>query len=325
MPDHSLLKWIIYSLLEGGSGREEGRPTRFAHFDAAAGGEDEPGFGAAFSEDFAGEIDVDDGGAVDAHEERGIERGGELFDGFAEQEGFCADVDASVVVSGFDPFDFGDVDEEMFEAVGDKESLRIGGAYGFILGEGFEETSELLMRGERGFCGDGLFDVLERGVQALGFDGFRQIVDGVNFEGSNGVSVVSGDKNGGGHVCGADFLDDVEAGVAGHMDVQKNEIDGLGFEGGENFAAVATLFDNYDFRIGGEEKAETLSGEGFVIDDEGFEFHFSGALVGDVDGNFKAASAEGFRFHSVAGAVEMGESLAGVAKADAVAVGEVFG
>jgi hypothetical protein len=262
---------------------------------------------------------------VDADEERGIERGGELFDGFTEQEGFCADVDVGVVVSGFDPFDFGDVDEEILGAVGNQESLRIGGAYGFILGEDFEETSKLLMRGQRGFCGDRLFDMLEHRVQALGFDGFGQIVDGVNFEGSNGVSVVGGDENGGGHVCGADFLDDFEAGVAGHLDVQKNEIDGLEFEGGENFPAVATLFDNFDFRIGGEEEAETLSGEGFVIGDEGFEFHFSGTLVGDVDGNFKAARAEGFRFHSVAGAVEMGEALAGVAESDAVAVGGVYG
>lgn len=210
--------------------RRENQPGLL--IDAAAGRKDKPGFGAAFPADFADEIDVDNGGAVDADEERGIERGGELFDGFTEQEGFCADVDAGVVVSGFDPFDFGDVDEEILGAVGNQESLRIGGAYGFILGEDFEETSELLMRGQRSFCGDGLFDVLEHRVQALGFDGFGQIVDGVNFEGSNGVSVVGSDENGSGHVCGADFLDDFEAGVAGHLDVQKNEIDGLEFEGG---------------------------------------------------------------------------------------------
>jgi len=156
----------------GAAGGEEVLPADFAHAEAVAVVEDDGAFGAAFADDFANVVDVNDGGAVDADEFFGIEGDGELLDGFANEEAFGADVKAGVVVGGFDPFDVGGGDEGVFAAVVDEEAFGIGGL--FCRGrnvEGFENCLELLVRGERGFGGDAVFKDGESFFEALGSTG----------------------------------------------------------------------------------------------------------------------------------------------------------
>jgi hypothetical protein len=254
-------------------GGEEGLPAGFAHFEAVAVGEEDPAFVASFAEDFADAGNVDDCGAVHADEFAGVEGVGELLDGFAEHELSCADVEAGVVVGCFDPFDVVHVDEGVFGAVGDDEAPGIFGTFGFGGVEGGQDGLELFVRDERGLRGELLADSLKRGVESLGLDGLGEVVERVDGEGFDGVMVVRGDEDGDGHVRGADFVDDVEGGAPGHLDVEEEDVVTIGFEVFDDFAAIAAFAGDCDVFVAREEEAQPLTGEWLVVGDEDFQLH----------------------------------------------------
>src|SRR5690242_10459209 len=75
----------------------------------------------------------------------------------------------------------------------------------------------------------------EGGGEALGRDGLEEVVERVHFEGAEGVLVVgSGEDD-----LGDDFqaLEQLEAGHAGHLDVEKEEVGREGVDEGEGFFA----------------------------------------------------------------------------------------
>ena len=97
-------------------------PAAFAHLEALTASELYPAFTAALAQDFAHLCDVHNGRAVDAVELARIERVCQLLDGFTQHG---TDMQASVIVGGFDPFDFIHVDEGIPGAVGHDEAAGI--------------------------------------------------------------------------------------------------------------------------------------------------------------------------------------------------------
>lgn len=63
--------------------------------------------------------------------------------------------------------------------------------------------------------------------EALGLDRFGEVVECMDLEGLDRISVVCGDEDGERHVGGADFVQDLKAAVAGHLDIEKGEVEGV--------------------------------------------------------------------------------------------------
>jgi len=156
--------------------------------------------------DLLHEIDVDDGGAVDADEFFGVEFLLEALQGLADFEGALACVEASVVAEGFDALDLGDGEETDAAVLRDRDA-REEGWFG-----GAAELREQELKGV-GVDGavDALADAIESFAEAVGGEGFEEIVDGVDFEGLERVLIVGGDEDDGGCAIGGKAGDDFEA------------------------------------------------------------------------------------------------------------------
>jgi hypothetical protein len=129
------------------------------------------------------------------------------------------------------------------------------------------------MGGEGGFGSDAVFENGECFFETFRVNRLGEVVDGVDVEGFERVVIVRGDEYGSGNVGSAELLEDVEAAGGGHFDVEEKDVYCLLFESGDDFAAVAALGDDLGFGVVGEEEAEALSGERFVVGDEDSEFH----------------------------------------------------
>ena len=139
--------------------------------------------------DLLHEIDVDDGGAVDAEEPCGIELLFEALESLADFEGALACVEASVVAEGFDALDLGDGEEADAAVLRDGEARDEGWLGG---------TAEL---GEKELKGvgvdtavDAFADAIEGFAEAVGGERLEEIVDGVDFKGLQRVLIVGRDE-----------------------------------------------------------------------------------------------------------------------------------
>src|ERR1700743_1217569 len=148
----------------------EGKLAAVLHDDEVAAAE--PGL------DLLHEIDVDDGGAVDADEFFGVELVFEALQGLADFEGALASVKGGVVAEGFDAFDLGDWEET------DAAVLRDGDAReeGWFGGAAELREQELEGVGVDGAV-DALANAIEGFAETVGGEGLEEIVDGVDFEG----------------------------------------------------------------------------------------------------------------------------------------------
>jgi hypothetical protein len=231
-------------------------------------------FGAVFHDDevaaaepgldLLDEIDVDDGGAVDAEELRGVELLFKALEGFADLEGALACVEACVVAKGFDAFDLGDRKEADAAVLCDgdaREEGRFGGAA--ELGE--EELEGVGVDG----AVNAFADAIESFAEAVGREGFEEIVDGVDLKGLERVLIVGGDEDDGGRAFGGEAGDDLEAVLLGHADVEEEEVRVLRVRGEDRGLAVAIFADDLDVFVRAQEADESAAGERFVIDNEG--------------------------------------------------------
>src|ERR1700733_6852994 len=117
----------------GAAGVQKILPARFTHLDAVSAGKKNPAFVTALAKDLSHPVKVHDGAAVDPDKFPGIERAGQLLDGFTQHQFPSADVEARVVVGGLDPFDIVDVYKGILGAVGHDqppEILRLRGIPG---------------------------------------------------------------------------------------------------------------------------------------------------------------------------------------------------
>jgi len=214
--------------------------------------------------EFADAVETNDGGAVDAGEIGGAEA---FFDGgerFANDETRgVGEVKEDVVVGGFDPDDFLRFEED------DATFGFEGEAGGFLGGcgvgeQGFEAAAEV--------AGAALADMFggagEGDFEAVAVEGFQEIVDGIDAEGIDGEAIVGGGEDDGGALLGGEFLNDLEAVGAGHLDVEEDDVGCVVFDGGEGFGAAAAFTDDFDGGVAAQKRAEAFASEGFVVDDE---------------------------------------------------------
>src|ERR1039458_2749918 len=100
-------------------------PAVLAHLETMPASQLHPAFTAATAQDFAHLRDVHNIPPVDADEVVSIECVRQLLDGFTQHESPRANVQASVVVGGFDPFNFIHIDEGISGAIGHDKAARI--------------------------------------------------------------------------------------------------------------------------------------------------------------------------------------------------------
>lgn len=74
-------------------------------------------------------VEVDDDGPVNADEGGGVELAAQLGDGLAQHVGTSLDMEATVVVGGFYPFDGAGGEQDVLCAVSHYEACQIGFAF----------------------------------------------------------------------------------------------------------------------------------------------------------------------------------------------------
>jgi hypothetical protein len=121
------------------------------------------------------------------------------------------------------------------------------------------------------------FDFIEGAVEGLGLDGLEQVVDGIYAEGLERVLVVCGseDDDGLGGQAGEDF----EAVEARHLDIEEAEVGGMVGESGDGFFGFGGCTEDFNAAGCGEESAESIEGEGFVVDEIRAEGHERGTVI----------------------------------------------
>ena len=131
--------------------------------------------------------------------------------------------------------------------------------------------------------GDAAADFFERLDEALVVEGLEEVVDGVYFEGADGVLVEGRGEDDLRHAEllfeGEDFFEDGEAVEAGHADVEEDDVGVVGADEVDGFDAVGALGEDGDVAGGVEEVLEFLAGEGFVVNDQRCEGCFHQLLV----------------------------------------------
>ncbi len=210
--------------------------------------------------DFADVLDVDDEGAVGAPEGFGVELLHELFEGAAVGVAFdCIgdDADGAVVDGGEADFALIDEQKAALGADDDATGLGFGG-----LGAGLDDAQEGVELGVAGGVAGGGFgaagaDFVDGLEDAGAVEGFEEVVDGVEFEGSHRVLIVGGGKDDvrQGDLFSDEALEDGEAIEAGHLDVEEDDIGLVGADKLDGFDAIATLGDYFD-ALGGLEEVE---------------------------------------------------------------------
>ena len=118
-------------------------------------------------------------------------------------------------------------------------------------------------RGLGEFACQALFGAFQRRFEAVGAEGLQKVVHGVNFERFDGVTVVCGDEDDGG--VAADQLQYFEAIELGHLNVEKHQVGLLFGDDFYGFEAVGAFGDYFDFAVRGDEFAQDLAGEFFVV------------------------------------------------------------
>ena len=299
------------------AGSNQVLPPRLAHFEAIAVGQQNPAFFAPFAQNLAHTANVHNGRAMDANKPPGIERFRELFDGFAQHQALCADVQAGVVVGSLDPFDLFDIDKGVFCPVRDNEALRIFTPRRVAVVECGQRGFQLFLRQEGGLRSDLLFHAPQRSLQALGLDRLGEVVERIYIESFHRIVIVRGDKHHDRHVRHAYLLDNVEPACARHLDIEEQQIVAILFERRDRFVAIAAFPGDSDI-VARQQKPEPLARQWLIVGNKCSQRH-SASFVGNGNRNLETARFERSRLHIVRFVVEMGEPFARVLQANAIA------
>ena len=236
-------------------------------------------FGFVVEEDFvlavkprehlADGVEPDDAAAVDAGEEMWVEGGLDGIERGAHGVRFRAAMDDQVVAIGFDPGNVADMDKVGAGFFADEQAFGESA----IAQDLIDQAPEALFGGVA--VADVLFEcAADDFAETIFGHGLEQIIEGMDFEGTNGVAIVGGyedeawrrvfcrDRNGSYHV---------EAVGAGHLDVEENEVGFVLADGGDGGFGVAGFADDFDVGLGAKETKELSPGGGFVVDDQNAE------------------------------------------------------
>ena len=109
---------------------------------------------------------------------------------------------------------------------------------------------------------------MQRFVEPLAVDGFKDVVHRVGGERLDGVVVVGGDEHDRGHPVDADAAHDFQAVEARHLDVEEHQVRRHGGDRGHRVRAVTAFADDGQLAIGGQQRPQSSARQWFVIDDE---------------------------------------------------------
>ena len=125
--------------------------------------------------------------------------------------------------------------------------------------------------------GEGLPGAIDGFRQALLAEGLEQVVEGVDFKGTDGVLVVGGDKDDRWRVF--QRLDDAKTIQSRHLNVQQYQLGRPGFDHLHGLHAVLGFADDfYPFEVG-QVPLEPLPRRGLIVYDQGSHGHWLTSLV----------------------------------------------
>jgi hypothetical protein len=118
-----------------------------------------------------------------------------------------------------------------------------------------------------------LESVPERRPESLAIKRLEQVIDGVDFEGSQRELVVCGDKHDHRHGLTANGLQNAESIQFRHLDIQKDQVGQRLLDHGDRFTTVRALANEFDVGFGFQQLPQPVAGERFVINDQRSNLH----------------------------------------------------
>src|ERR1700722_2838746 len=129
---------------------------------------------------------------MDADKSLGIKRSFKLANCFPQHERLAVDMDAGIIVSGFDPLNVIDGDQRVFRSAGNQEAFRIAGSCVRML----KKSVELSLDGECRVGGDSVSDMSHSGVEPFRADRFDEVIQCMYLKRPDSVGVMGRDKDG---------------------------------------------------------------------------------------------------------------------------------
>jgi hypothetical protein len=173
-------------------------------------------------------------------------------------------MNAGIIVGGFDPFDLVDGNKRVFRPVWNQQAFGVRLHIERRTVDVLEKAIELRLYSERRVCRDSLFHPGNSGLQPFGVDGFDEIVQRVNVECPDRVDVVGRDEDSERHMHYTHSFHYLEAGIPRHLNVEKDKIDRLCLQKGNNLVTISTFFNDLNIRMDSQELAQSLTRLGSV-------------------------------------------------------------
>ena len=171
----------------------------------------------------------------------------------AQQMSFCSNVQASVVIGGFDPIDLGSLQEANFSSAPDYDALEARGSKGLTI----LNRPDSLLRPVEGQFKPGVVERLE------------QIVECSRFESPQRILVVGSHENSCARQILSQHFQHVEAIAFRHLHVEKQQIRPQSPDCFHGLRARPALRHNFNLWIAAREHEEIAARQRFIIDDNG--------------------------------------------------------
>src|SRR5258708_18298940 len=104
---------------------------------------------------------------------------------------------------------------------------------------------------------------------------FQQIIQGMNFEGVESITIISGHKNNSGQSVRCDCLEDLEAVHLGHLNVEQQQIDDATLDQSDCTSSVAAHTDNVNVGFVGQQELKPFSSQRLIVCNQGSYAHES--------------------------------------------------
>src|SRR5215472_15725783 len=165
-------------------------------------------------------MDIHDSRAMYPEELRGVEP---LFKSGKRLAKFVvtiADVKTYVVAFSFDPVDVFRRDEQYSSVLGNRQPVRVHSRRGKPFQAGYDPVHLVAVE----LPSNSVLGASQSALKPLFADRFKQIVNGIRIEGTQGIAVVSCHKNRDWHLVGSNLAEHLESVHFRHLDIEKNEI-----------------------------------------------------------------------------------------------------
>ena len=240
--------------------------------------------------DLAHVVDVDDGGAVHAHEALRVQPPLERGERRAHHVAPVPRVHQHVVVLGLDPDHVAHVDDDRMVVLPEREPRQIrgplGGGRGFqLLGHRGELGGQL---GQPALAHAGL-GAADGGGKALVGKRLQHVVDGEDVEGVGGIAPERGDEHNH-RARRRERLRQLQAARPRHLDVEEGDVHAFVRQRLLGVGGAPALDDVLDFRIPAEQVGHHAPRQRLVFDHQSAERHHAGTVTaGATEGSSTSA------------------------------------